>query len=207
LKQRRLGIGKRGGQISRQDRLLPFDVPNAFASQAGDDRQKRSVGMKRIGSADPPGQRQAGHKSLGHRDLMGRFGHGHREECVVTGMGPKREQVGSRLFVRSGAPHGLAIQSHGIIRAGDQRAAGPVRQGAFDLLGMQARQAFAGPRTRRAQEATRPNEPFAHQVLVTTPWGNGQGRVGMTTQTRDHAGEHIGQFRASSMPGARIGKR
>ena len=150
--------------------------------------------MKRIGGADPSGQRQTGQECLCDGDLIGFFGHSHLEERFLALMGAEREQVGSRLLICSGSAHGFAIQSNWVIRTGYQRAAYPVSQGAFDLLGIQAGEEFAVQGIGRAQEAARSKQPFKQSVLVTTPLRNGQRRVCEAVQTCDHAGEQIGQL-------------
>lgn len=104
-----MGIGKVGGQVGKERRLVVFDGENGFAAQCIDAQHKILLGMQSVCSQDPSSNWQAGQERLGDRDLIGFLRNQDLQQGFLTLMGAKGEQMGSRPICRAGPTNRLAI--------------------------------------------------------------------------------------------------
>jgi hypothetical protein len=204
LEKAGMGIGNRGGQVGLHCRLMVCDGEKRCATQRSDPWHELLVGVTRIGRADPPAQRHTGEKGLCDRDLVGLLRSRDVEERVLALRRAEGKHMGSRMLGGSASAHGFAIQSHRVLWNCHQRSADPVCESPFDVLCIYTRQECPGARIAGAENTARPEQVREHVALISAPAPNGQCRVTVTKQRCHQAGQEKGQYRASSMRGARI---
>ena len=133
----RLRIGKIGGEVSIQRRLVELDGENTRPSLLMNHLHESRMRVQGIRRRDPPRDGEAGQHGFGHRNLIRLLADAHLKERFLTVVGLKRQQMRSLLLPRAGAAQRLAIQRDGVIGCRLQGRLHPTPYHLFERLHIQ----------------------------------------------------------------------
>jgi hypothetical protein len=184
-----LSIGKIGGKIGSQCRLIPFDCQEDVSALGPHPSNKCHLRVQRISSHDAPPPAEQGQQRLRNRNFIRLCPNPHLDQHLLGRMGVDAQEVRGSLHCRGCTPQRLAIQCNGFALPWWAGGAHPSSQRPLQIVDRQAWQQPSVEGSRRSQMMQWPENTSQEFLLLATPLLEGLRGIAVTQQRCHQAGQ------------------